>query len=136
MSFSKIAVLGMGNVGSLAATLLNEAGFSVVGIDSRALRTKFPFETQTHDIADTSLLAEVLRPFEAVLSCLPYYLNIDVARTAHEFGIHYFDLTEDVATTQAVLDLSKTATAVMAPQCGLAPGFVGIVGANLAEQFD
>ncbi len=24
----------------------------------------------------------------------------------------------------------------MAPQCGLAPGFVGIVGAHLAEQFD
>jgi len=24
----------------------------------------------------------------------------------------------------------------MAPQCGLAPGFVGIVGASLAGQFD
>jgi len=136
MSFSKIAVLGLGNVGSLAATLLNDAGFEVVGIDSRALRTKFPFDTQIHDIANISLLTDVLRPFDAVLSCLPYFLNIDVARTAHGLGIHYFDLTEDVATTQAVLDLSKSATAVMAPQCGLAPGFVGIVGANLAEKFD
>ncbi len=136
MSFSKIAVLGLGNVGALAATLLHEAGFEVTGFDSRTLRTKFPFPVQTVDISANAELSETLRPYEAVLSCLPYYLNIDVANAAHGLGIHYFDLTEDVPTTQAILELSPSATAAMAPQCGLAPGFVGIVGASLAEQFD
>ena len=50
--------------------------------------------------------------------------------------MHYFDLTEDVPTTKAIIELSKTSRGIMAPQCGLAPGFIGIVGAHLAEQFD
>ncbi len=32
--------------------------------------------------------------------------------------------------------MSLTARGVMAPQCGLAPGLIGIVGANLAQQLD
>ena len=51
-------------------------------------------------------------------------------------GLHYFDLTEDVPTTQAIIELSKTARGLMAPQCGLAPGFVGIVGAAQAAAFE
>jgi len=33
-------------------------------------------------------------------------------------------------------ELAETADGVMAPQCGLAPGLVGIIGAHLAEQFE
>ncbi len=51
-------------------------------------------------------------------------------------GIHYFDLTEDVATTKTIIDLSKTSQGLMAPQCGLAPGFVGIVGAAQVGAFE
>ncbi|PHQ68672.1 MAG: L-lysine dehydrogenase [Sneathiella sp.] len=136
MTFSKIAVLGLGNVGALAATLLHQAKFDVTGIDSRSLRSEFPFDVKDHDVSNVAELEKILSPYDAVLSCLPFYLNIDIARAAHALGIHYFDLTEDVGTTQAILEMSDTATAVMAPQCGLAPGFVGIVGAHLAGQFD
>lgn len=136
MSFKRIAVLGLGNVGTLAALLLHEAGFAVTGIDSRKLQSKRPFKTARLDVASAKKLAEALKPFEAVLSCLPYYLNVGVAKAAHRLGIHYFDLTEDVPTTQAIREMSKTAKGLMAPQCGLAPGFVGIVGAHLADQFD
>ncbi len=73
---------------------------------------------------------------DAVLSCLPYHLNIGVANVAHAKGIHYFDLTEDVPTTNHIRDLSETSKGLMAPQCGLAPGFVGIVGADLIAKFD
>jgi saccharopine dehydrogenase (NAD+, L-lysine-forming) len=71
-----------------------------------------------------------------VLSCLPYHLNVGVATAAHALGLHYFDLTEDVPTTRAIRAMSETAKGVMAPQCGLAPGLIGIVGAHLAEQLD
>ena len=67
---------------------------------------------------------------EAVLSCLPYAFNKEVASAAHALGLHYFDLTEDVATTKHIVELTAGARGVMAPQCGLAPGFVGIVGAR------
>jgi saccharopine dehydrogenase-like NADP-dependent oxidoreductase len=136
MSFQRIAVLGLGKVGTLAALLLHEAGFEVVGVDAREPHGDLPFATRQADVASAATLGETLQPFEAVLSCLPYHLNLGVATTAHHLGIHYFDLTEDVPTTRAIIEMSETSKGVMAPQCGLAPGFIGIVGAHLAEQFD
>ena len=135
MSFTKVAVLGLGKVGHLAAELLAEAGFDVTGIDARKVADT-PFPTRTADLTDTAALGAILKDQEAVLSCLPYHLNIGISTVAHRLGLHYFDLTEDVPTTQHIRDLAKTAKGLMAPQCGLAPGFVGIVGAHLAEPFD
>lgn len=134
MSFNKIAVLGLGKVGHLAAELLMESGFAVTGIDSRAVNAAFA--TRTVDLSDTAALKAALAGQEAVLSCLPYHLNIGVSTVAHGLGLHYFDLTEDVPTTKHIRDLAKTAKGLMAPQCGLAPGFVGIVSADLANQFE
>jgi len=136
MALRKIAVLGLGKVGSLAAKLLHAGGFDVVGFDSRAPREPLPFvfrvsSLDTDDGADAATLG-----FDAVLSCLPYRINKHVAAAAHARGIHYFDLTEDVSTTQTIIELGKTAKALMAPQCGLAPGFVGIVGAAQAAAFE
>lgn len=134
MSFNKIAVLGLGKVGHLAAELLMESGFTVTGIDSRAVSAAFA--TRAVDLSDAAALKAALAGQEAVLSCLPYHLNIGVSTVAHGLGLHYFDLTEDVPTTKHIRDLAQTAKGVMAPQCGLAPGFVGIVAADLANQFE
>ncbi len=134
MSFKKIAVLGLGKVGHLAAELLHDSGFTVTGFDTRDV--KAPFATRKADLTNIAGLGDVLKGQEAVLSCLPYHLNIGVSTAAHGLGMHYFDLTEDVPTTKHIRELSKTAKGLMAPQCGLAPGFVGIVAADLAKQFD
>lgn len=136
MRFRKIAVLGLGKVGALAATLLHDADFDVCGFDNVDPKHALPFRTASLDVSSSAALAKALKPFEAVLSCLPYHLNIGVAEAAHKLGMHYFDLTEDVPTTKAIREMSRTAKGVMAPQCGLAPGFIGIVGAHLAEQFE
>ena len=136
---STIAVLGLGKVGLLAARLLSEGGFDVLGIDQRVAPKGESFTTLgSFDIDPTAsdALADTLGSVDAVLSCLPYHLNIDVAETAHRCGIHYFDLTEDVPTTTRIRELAVDSTGVMAPQCGLAPGFVGIVAANQANSFD
>ena len=135
MTFSKIAVLGLGKVGTLAASLLRDSGFEVTGFDAKA-RPALPFPTQAVDLASPAAMEAALTPFQAVLSCLPYHLNTEVAKAAHRLGLHYFDLTEDVPTTRTIIELSASAKGVMAPQCGLAPGFVGIVGADLARQFE
>ncbi|OYX43136.1 MAG: L-lysine dehydrogenase [Rhodobacterales bacterium 32-67-9] len=135
MSFSKVAVLGLGKVGHLAAELLSEAGFAVTGIDAREV-SGCPFPTRKTDLTDTAALKAILKDQEAVLSCLPYHLNIGVSTVAHGLGLHYFDLTEDVPTTKHIRELAKTSKGIMAPQCGLAPGYVGIVGAYLADMFD
>ena len=135
MTFTRVAVLGLGKVGHLAAELLDEAGFEVTGIDARAV-SGTPFPAEVVDLADTDAVRDALEGQEAVLSCLPYHLNKGVSSAAHALGLHYFDLTEDVPTTKHIRELAKTSKGVMAPQCGLAPGFVGIVGAHLADIFE
>ncbi len=136
MAFERVAVLGLGKVGLLAATLLHEAGFDVVGIDTRPPRHELPFPSRVADMASAGEVRGVLGDAQAVLSCLPYHLNLALAEIAHELGLHYFDLTEDVPTTKAIIDMSASARGIMAPQCGLAPGFVGIVAASQIASFD
>jgi len=136
MSFNKIAVLGLGKVGNLAAKLLDISGFDVTGYDVHAPRENLPFDVKNSDLTSPDVLAAEFSGVEAVLSCLPYHLNVGVAAAAHAAGIHYFDLTEDVPTTKAIIEMSANAKGLMAPQCGLAPGFVGIVGASHVAVFD
>src|SRR5690554_358750 len=129
-----VAVLGLGKVGSLVATLLSRK-FTVVGMDRISPEGKFPFKVEIGNVSEDSVIRELLRDKEAVVSCLPYFLNIKIAETAAEMGVHYFDLTEDVPTLNAIREMAKTSSSVMAPQCGLAPGFIGILGAGLYNQF-
>ena len=118
-----VAVLGLGKVGSLVGTLLTRSGFVVTGVDAHP-PAGLPFEAITQDISDPAKLKSTLAGLDAVISCLPFHLNVAIARIAHDAGMHYFDLTEDVPTTKAILDMARTAKSVMAPQCGLAPGSV------------
>ena len=136
MPLQKIAVLGLGKVGTLAAKLLHQSGFDVTGFDSRLPPESLPFRAHNADLVADAGIDAVTTTFDAVLSCLPYRLNQRIALAAHAKGIHYFDLTEDVPTTKAIIDLGRTARGLMAPQCGLAPGFVGIVGAAQVVVFD
>ncbi len=136
MTLHKIAVLGRGKIGTLASEMLFDAGFEVCSFDNTNAPHDLAFPAKSLDVSKTDDLKSALKPFDAVLSCLPYHLNQAVATTAHALAMAYFDLTEDVSTTQAIRTLSETSHQVMAPQCGLAPGFIGIVGAHLAAQFD
>ncbi|MEO6703830.1 MAG: saccharopine dehydrogenase C-terminal domain-containing protein, partial [Jatrophihabitantaceae bacterium] len=100
-------------------------------------RSDLPFVTKSLDVRDSAALRDGLAGADAVISCLPYNLNLGVAEAAHECGVHYFDLTEDVPTTNRVLELaSDDAKVVYAPQCGLAPGLIGIIGSSLTQHFD
>jgi len=130
----KIAVLGLGKVGSLVATLLNSK-YEVVGIDQQKPAEDFPFEILEADVSDEKNLQDLLSDKEAVVSCLPYFLNIKIAEIASKMGVHYFDLTEDVPTLNAIKKMTDNSKSVLAPQCGLAPGFIGILGAGLYNQF-
>ena len=132
----KILVLGLGKVGSLVGVLLSKK-FDVTGLDQKKPHYNYslPFEVIEGDVSDVKRMSELMSKFDSVVSALPYFLNKDIAKIAHDKGLHYFDLTEDVDTTNYIRDLSKTSKSVMAPQCGLAPGFIGIIGAHLAHEF-
>jgi saccharopine dehydrogenase-like NADP-dependent oxidoreductase len=135
-TIDSIAVLGLGKVGNLVATLLVEGGFVVRGVDVDSDRQIKDVEILAADLANPESIAAAVAGCDAVVSCLPYNLNIAIADVAGENGLHYFDLTEDVPTTDHIRGLASNSELLMAPQCGLAPGFIGIVGASLAAQLD
>ncbi|RWA51610.1 saccharopine dehydrogenase, partial [Cupriavidus sp. UYMSc13B] len=87
------------------------------------------------DPTEPGTCAALLAGADAVLNALPFHAAISVASVAARLGVHYFDLTEDVAATQAIRQLAQSARSVLMPQCGLAPGFIGVVGHDLAQRF-
>ena len=137
MTIHKPLVVGMGRVGSLIALLLSDLGMQVAGVDRHQGPTvPATVEFTSADVTDPSTLARLCHSRDAVIACLPYHLLLGVAQVAHAVGLPYFDLTEDVATTQAIRTLAASAGAVMIPQNGLAPGLIGRLGAYLVQQFD
>jgi saccharopine dehydrogenase-like NADP-dependent oxidoreductase len=135
-NISRVVVLGLGKVGELVARLLHRSGFDVLGADLSGRSGATPFPIVELNVEDEAAVGERLGGYDAVVSCLPYRCNGAVAEAAVALGVHYFDLSEDVATTQRLLALADGAASVVMPQCGLAPGLICMTGAWLARGFD
>ena len=143
----QVVILGGGKIGSLIATLLVESGgyaVSLGDVDSDVVaRLKKEidhdhFKISSVDVRDKTtlrLFLEQTKP-DGIISSLPYYCNPLVGELAHEFGAHYFDLTEDVEVTKKIRAVSQGAGSAFVPQCGLAPGFISIVAHDLMTHFD
>lgn len=139
-----ILVAGSGQIGSAIGQILSQAntGYKVILADIAAHPPK---PVLLHDLLgyvsldlkNQSQMLEVIRhhQIEAVVSCLPYFLNITVAELAQSLNIHYFDLTEDVRTTEIIAQLAKNAEKAFIPQCGVAPGFINIIAHALMQNF-
>ena len=138
--FSRVLILGAGRIGESIALMLGGAGYRVTVADRDPERLGKLAGTQVTrhqlDIANRSSLLSAMRGHDAVLNALPFSAAEQVAGAAVECGVHYFDLTEDVAATKAIRALAGNARSVLMPQCGLAPGFVGIVANDLARRFE
>ncbi|WP_077034640.1 saccharopine dehydrogenase family protein [Pelomonas sp. KK5] len=137
----KVALLGAGHIGQTIARLLHATGdYEVTVIDKNANAlsklTAAGIKTQQVDTEDKQALAAALRGKDTVVNALPYHLAITAAHLALEAGCHYFDLTEDVAATKEIKRIAEGARTAFMPQCGLAPGFIGIVAHHLAKSFD
>ena len=137
-----VAVIGAGKIGSMIADLLGRSGdYRVTMVDRSSdqfarLETSAPFKGVEMDVMDQRGLTDLLRGKFAVLSAAPYHLTTRVAEAAKSAGAHYLDLTEDVASTRHVKALAVDAKTAFIPQCGLAPGFITIVAADLCKRFD
>ncbi len=135
----QVVVLGAGKIGRTIAAMLHDSGdYRVRLVDRDAARLQgLPagIVGQAGDPAEPAACAALLAGADAVLNALPFHAAVGVATQAAALGVHYFDLTEDVAATQAIRRLADGARSVLMPQCGLAPGFIGIVGHDLAQRF-
>ena len=137
----KVLLLGAGHIGYTIAQLLQQSGdYQVIVADREANSLnaigKLGIATLELDSTDGAALEAAMRDQDAVLNALPYHMAIGVAQVAKNTATHYFDLTEDVHATKAIQELAKGAASAFMPQCGLAPGFIGIAAHSLAKRFD
>src|ERR1700733_12221222 len=138
----RVLILGAGKIGALISGLLAESGgYTVIlgdvsGATAHAVVRAHGSANLTGIALDASDMPALVRhlaahPVDAVISGLPYYCNAGVAEAARGAGAHYFDLTEDVAVTRAVVRIAEGAAQAFVPQCGLAPGFISIAASEL-----
>ena len=146
----KVLILGAGKIGSSIAKLLAQTGdydvtvsdiskSSLGQVSNNQIAKKAGVKVLELDVLkEAEKLDSEISKAEIVLSALSYSYNVLVAASCLKSGASYFDLTEDVATTKAIRELALKAKGnqIFMPQCGLAPGFVGIVGNDLASRLD
>jgi saccharopine dehydrogenase-like NADP-dependent oxidoreductase len=137
-----VVVVGAGHIGATIATFLADSGDYAVTVLDRCERSlaalpKHPaIRPLVGDAGDHDALVGCLDGAFAVLSAAPYHQTVKIAEAARVARVHYLDLTEDVASTRVVKTLAEGAETAFIPQCGLAPGFISIVAADLAARFD
>jgi saccharopine dehydrogenase-like NADP-dependent oxidoreductase len=143
-------VVGAGRIGASIVRLLHHSGdYEITVVDHNtgalervaaaapvkllALQVDRDIEPLTAELRSMSIGCRA-----AVLSACSFDVNRLIAQSALEAGVSYFDLTEDVETTRCVRALASRAAEgqIFMPQCGLAPGFIGILGASMMDKFD
>ncbi|HEU4879714.1 MAG TPA: saccharopine dehydrogenase C-terminal domain-containing protein [Gemmatimonadaceae bacterium] len=91
------------------------------------------------DVRDGEAVRALMRECDAVMSAIPYYFNLDLAKHAAEVGVHFCDLggNTDIVDEQKKLDAIASAKGItIVPDCGLAPGMVNILAQYGIEQLD
>ena len=120
---AKIGIVGSGNIGWALKQLLKE-DYDIKQGDI----------TDGFDASDINQVKTFLHGLDAVISAGPFAVNKNIAQVAAEESIGYFDLTEDVETTEYIRNLKSES--ILMPQCGLAPGAINICAAGMMEEFD
>jgi saccharopine dehydrogenase-like NADP-dependent oxidoreductase len=72
---------------------------------------------------------------DCLLDCSPGAQAPRMAQFAKDFGMHYANLTEYVAETDAIIELAKDANTGFILQTGLAPGFINVLAMSLYQEF-
>lgn len=148
----KILLIGAGKIGSSIAKLISSCSpstenpiyqLTVADVNPLALSKSFaisgkPEPTKFLLNEDLSNLDQCVIGHDAILSACSFTANKVIATKAFSFGLSYFDLTEDVNTTKFIKTIAAGSRSgqIFMPQCGLAPGFIGLSAFHLTKQFD
>lgn len=132
----KIGIIGAGKIGQTVQKMLASLAPGYL-IESVLTGDVNAHADQFCDVTDPDSLRTFVEMNDLIINALPFFLNKAVVTACAAAGRSYFDFSEDVETTafiQALAPLHPELT--FAPQCGLAPGAINIIGANLAKSLD
>ncbi len=148
----KIFIAGSGGIGNAVAVLLREWSKTDVDIFLGDVSEENLHKAQafvTHQSQQTSRVEKVLmskdgindamktafEDCEILLDCSPGSQAPRMAQFAKDFKMHYANLTEYVAETDAVIKIAKDADTGFVVQTGLAPGFINVLAMSLYNKF-
>lgn len=146
----KILVLGAGRMGlgaayDLAHNSPDVRAVTVADIDAgraRAVKATVGSDKLADarvDVQDYAQTVALMRGHDAVVSCVTYFHNLQLARAAIEARAHFCDLggNNSVVASELALDAEARAAGVnLIPDCGLAPGMVSVLAMHGAARFD
>lgn len=146
----KILILGAGRMGlgaayDLAHNSADVQAATVADIDlerARAVVSTVGSAKLTPalvDVSDAAQVVALMRGHDAVISCVTYYHNLQLARAAIEARVSFCDLggNNAVVASELALDAEARAAGInIIPDCGLAPGMVSVLAAHGAARFD
>ena len=130
-----ITVLGAG-MGLAAAHALKKLGHAVLLIDKdvdvldRANKQLDKVEGEHAVAKDIAINFE----HDCILSCLPYFKNLEIAKVCIDNGVRYCDLGGSVEVQNEIEAYAQKATKPLALSLGLAPGLINIVAESLIAQ--
>ncbi len=145
----KVLVLGAGRMGFGAAFDLIHNSPDVVGVtlaDSDLDKARSAAQAiggniiaKHFDAANADAAVDLMRGYDSVISCVNYWYNLPLSRSAIKAGANFCDLGGNnyVVDDQLALDEeAKVAGVNIIPDCGLAPGMVSILAMHAAAKFD
>jgi lysine 6-dehydrogenase len=145
----KILVLGAGRMGFGAAydlahsvaveeVTLADVDFNAALATARQIGSSKITPKQL-DVSDYHATVNLMLGHGAVISCVTYFYNEQLARAAVEAQVNFCDLggNNDVVAAELALDEQAKAVGInIIPDCGLAPGMVSVLVAHGAARFE
>ena len=104
-------------------------------VEEGATKTGISKGFHLHESELTDEMKAILTQGEIILDCLPGSQAPRIAQFAKDYNLHYANLTEYVAETDAIIALAKNASSGFILQTGLAPGYIDLLANGLFQQF-
>jgi len=146
----KILVLGAGRMGHGAVydLIYNSPDVKAVTVADYDFAKVENIAAQIHssklatkqlDVSDVSAVARLMKGHDSAISCVNYWYNLELSKTAIETGTNFCDLGGNnyiVDQQLALNEQAKSAGINVIPDCGLAPGMVSILAMHGVNRFD
>jgi lysine 6-dehydrogenase len=150
----KLLVIGAGMMGSAAAFDMARSGgvesVTLADLDIERAQECARFISKAHGkksapvrpvrlkADDESAAASLMRGHDGVLSAVPYFFNVGLARAAIGAGCHFVDLGGNNTVVRKTFAMSAEAERnglALAPDCGLSPGMASVLAGDLVRRF-
>jgi len=145
----KIAVIGAGLMGRAAVyDFANNQDVEQIGVFdinqklASEIAEKYGYgkaKAGVLDASDSEAATEILKDYDAAISCVTYKYNPGLTKAAIAAKCHLVDLGGNNDTVRTQLEMNDEAVkagVVVVPDCGLAPGMVAVLAADGVSKCD